>query len=93
MVLERVWVVTSVETGQMQGRAVSFDEANDATVRRRPTRNCVASTLGSVSAVRQPTKQIISKCGGWVDMRDLGMVFEHEQPLPHPKKISRSERQ
>ena len=23
-------------------------------------------------------------CGGWIDGRDLGQVFEHEGPLPHP---------
>jgi hypothetical protein len=23
-------------------------------------------------------------CGGWIDMRDLAQVFEHEGPLPHP---------
>jgi hypothetical protein len=23
-------------------------------------------------------------CGGWVNCRDLGIVFEHEGPLPHP---------
>ena len=23
-------------------------------------------------------------CGGWIDCRDLGRVFEHEGPLPHP---------
>jgi hypothetical protein len=23
-------------------------------------------------------------CGGWIDCRDLGKVFEHERPLPHP---------
>jgi hypothetical protein len=23
-------------------------------------------------------------CGGWIDCRDLGAVFEHERPLPHP---------
>jgi hypothetical protein len=23
-------------------------------------------------------------CGGWFDMRDLGQVFEHVGPLPHP---------
>jgi hypothetical protein len=23
-------------------------------------------------------------CKGWVDMRDLGMVLDHEGPLPHP---------
>ena len=22
--------------------------------------------------------------GGWIDCRDLGQVFEHEGPLPHP---------
>jgi hypothetical protein len=23
-------------------------------------------------------------CGGWIDCRDPGQVFEHEGPLPHP---------
>jgi hypothetical protein len=23
-------------------------------------------------------------CDGWIDRRDLGQVFEHEGPLPHP---------
>jgi len=23
-------------------------------------------------------------CGGWIDCRDLGAVFEHAGPLPHP---------
>src|SRR5262245_21477398 len=23
-------------------------------------------------------------CGGWVDCRDLGQVFDHDGPLPHP---------
>lgn len=23
-------------------------------------------------------------CGGWIDCRDLGAVFDHEGPLPHP---------
>jgi hypothetical protein len=23
-------------------------------------------------------------CGGWLDMRDLAQVFDHEGPLPHP---------
>jgi hypothetical protein len=25
-----------------------------------------------------------SACGGWVDCRELGQVFDHEGPLPHP---------
>jgi hypothetical protein len=25
-----------------------------------------------------------STCGGWVDCRDLGQVFDHEGALPHP---------
>jgi hypothetical protein len=25
-------------------------------------------------------------CGGWIDSRDLGSVFDHEGPLPHPHK-------
>jgi hypothetical protein len=24
------------------------------------------------------------ECGGWIDMRDLGQVLEHQGPLPHP---------
>ena len=23
-------------------------------------------------------------CNGWIDCRDLGQVFQHEGPLPHP---------
>ena len=23
-------------------------------------------------------------CGRWLDMRDLGAVLEHDEPLPHP---------
>lgn len=25
-------------------------------------------------------------CGGWIDCRDLGQVFKHEGPLPHPSQ-------
>lgn len=25
-------------------------------------------------------------CGGWVDKRDLGQVFSHEGPAPHPSE-------
>ena len=28
-------------------------------------------------------------CGGLFDMRDLGNVFEHEGPLPHPVQDQR----
>ncbi len=24
------------------------------------------------------------ECGGWIDMRDLGAVLDHEGSLPHP---------
>lgn len=27
---------------------------------------------------------VCAECGGYVDMRDLGCVFDHEGPLPHP---------
>lgn len=27
-----------------------------------------------------------SDCGGMIDCRDLGIVFAHEGPLPHPKE-------
>ncbi len=23
-------------------------------------------------------------CGAWIDCRDLGAVFDHEGPMPHP---------
>jgi hypothetical protein len=23
-------------------------------------------------------------CGSWIDMRDLGVVLDHEGPMPHP---------
>jgi hypothetical protein len=29
-------------------------------------------------------------CGGWFDMRDLGVVLDHEEPLPHRRAIERS---
>ena len=25
-------------------------------------------------------------CDGWIDCRDLGQVFDHEGPLPHPSQ-------
>jgi len=25
-------------------------------------------------------------CNGWIDCRDLGQVFDHEGPLPHPEQ-------
>lgn len=25
-------------------------------------------------------------CGGWIDLRDLTCVFEHEGSLPHPSQ-------
>jgi hypothetical protein len=27
-----------------------------------------------------------AECGGWMDCRDLGQVFSHEGPLPHPEE-------
>jgi Zn-finger nucleic acid-binding protein len=30
-------------------------------------------------------------CGGWIDCRDLGQVFEHEGPLPHPAQDRRND--
>jgi hypothetical protein len=29
-------------------------------------------------------------CGGWFDMRDLGAVLDHEEPLPNLRKIKHS---
>jgi hypothetical protein len=31
-------------------------------------------------------------CGGYFDMRDLGAVLEHEEPLPHPVEDQVQER-
>lgn len=25
-----------------------------------------------------------AECGAWIDCRDLGTVFDHEGPVPHP---------
>jgi len=30
-------------------------------------------------------------CGGWIDCRDLGQVFEPEGPLPHPAQDRRND--
>jgi adenylate cyclase len=30
-------------------------------------------------------------CGGWVDYRNLGKVFAHEGPLPHPERNDRNQ--
>jgi hypothetical protein len=29
-------------------------------------------------------------CGGWLDMRDHGAVFDHEEPCPIRQRIKRS---
>jgi hypothetical protein len=47
---------------------------------------------GTISGKRvgvQPTDEAehffkCELCGGYFDMRDLGAVLEHEEPLPHP---------
>ncbi len=26
-------------------------------------------------------------CGAWIDCRNLGSVFDHEGPLPHPAQV------
>jgi hypothetical protein len=42
----------------------------------------------SVSEVRQKDEgEYFLKCeacGGWIDLRHLGSVIDHEGPLPHP---------
>jgi hypothetical protein len=32
----------------------------------------------------QPTDEAEHFIKGWIDMRDVGQVLEHEGPLPHP---------
>ena len=39
----------------------------------------------SIRALWAPDEDLSS---GWIDCRDLGAVFEHEGPLPHPKEDS-----
>jgi len=40
----------------------------------------------SVKPVADESEHFIKcgTCGGWIDCRDLGQVFDHEGPLPHP---------
>jgi hypothetical protein len=44
--------------------------------------------IGERVAVRRPTWPSIfvkcHACGGWIDCRDLGSLFDHDGPLPHP---------
>jgi hypothetical protein len=40
------------------------------------------SALGPLSEAEHLWK--CEACGGWIDMRDLGAVLDHEGPLPHP---------
>jgi hypothetical protein len=36
-----------------------------------------------MAANSQWTSRPFQACGGWLDMRDLGAVLDHEGPLPH----------
>ena len=40
-----------------------------------------AQLLLDQAGVAEVSKQV---CGGWMNCRDLGQVFEHEGPLSHP---------
>ena len=52
---------------------------------RKPCSASALATLASASLDRETYISIrCPACGGWIDCRDLGQVFEHEGPLPHP---------
>jgi hypothetical protein len=73
------------ETGNFASdtKIVSLDDL------RRDTREIVSyvSTAHSLFMKLYKEQEHFIKCpacGGWIDCRDLGQVFEHEGPLPHP---------
>jgi hypothetical protein len=49
-----------------------------------PRRKYIGSPLGA--APKDETEHFVRwpTCVGWIDCRDLGQVFEHKGPLPHP---------
>lgn len=44
----------------------------------------IGERLGGAPASEAEHFMQCPTCGGYVDMRDLGQVLEHEGPLPHP---------
>jgi len=49
-----------------------------------PRRNHIGHRMGNSPKNEAEHFYHCSACGGWVDYRDLGQVFDHEGPLPHP---------
>jgi hypothetical protein len=49
-----------------------------------PRRNHIGRRVGNLPKNEAQHFYRCSACGGWVDWCDLGQVFDHEGPLPHP---------
>jgi hypothetical protein len=83
--------VTVVVGGNLFGDNVSSDRSlgNSITKIARMTPTIPRGTIMG----KQTSGPLLSEaehfhkceaCGGWFDMRDLGAVLDHEEPLPHP---------
>jgi hypothetical protein len=61
------------------------DAEVDSDLRRSCSREAGA-TISWVIPSKDETEHFVRcpACGGWIDCRDLGQVFEHEGSLPHP---------
>lgn len=70
-------------------RLLTWKEAVDRMTSEQDKGYMIAWIIGrnGVAAVKPAEEDHFIKCGtcgGWIDCRDLGQVFEHEGPLPHP---------
>lgn len=50
-----------------------------------PRNKYVGTSRGGESLDESEHFYQCKECGGWVDMRDLGSVFDHEDGGSHPK--------
>jgi hypothetical protein len=77
--------------GNLFGDKVSSDRSlgNSMTKIARMTRTIPRGTVIGKRTGGPPLTEAehfhkCEACGGWFDMRDLGAVLDHEEPLPHP---------
>jgi CRISPR/Cas system type I-B associated protein Csh2 (Cas7 group RAMP superfamily) len=61
-----------------------LDEAEEDLVSMIPRSHNIGKRPGDPPADEADRFIRCPACDGWIDCRDLGQVFEHEGPLPHP---------
>ena len=84
-------VVQGVERGVWKWTA---SVTNLLIMGKAPTKSAaMAAVERAIDKALSPTKVRLERSGafsqmrsvrGWFDMRDLGAVLDHEEPLPHP---------